>query len=98
MLDWYEQAVAWAESHVPRLALAAVLAVLGFVLGKLLSAVVVRLLRRWSSGLLSVVDRVTRRRADTSFDRVAAEETACGSRGASYSGSSSSCSSRPPPR
>ena len=62
---------------VPDLLLGAVIIVVGYLLARLASALAVRLLRRWSAGLLAMADRISKLRGgEGGFDRADAETAA----------------------
>lgn len=75
MKDWLD--VLSARGPLPDLILAGAIVVTGFLLGRLLSMIAVRLLKRWSHTLMTMAERLARLRgAEGGFERPDAEVAA----------------------
>ncbi|MBA3394818.1 MAG: mechanosensitive ion channel [Deltaproteobacteria bacterium] len=60
--DQFERFSTWAETSIPAAVLAVVIVLLGYLIALLLKHLATRLLRRWSTGLVGVVERISHQR------------------------------------
>jgi hypothetical protein len=60
--DQFERFTTWAETSIPAAVLAIVIVLLGYLVALLFKYLAARLLRRWSTRLVGVVERISHRR------------------------------------